>query len=234
MARTPFNHTPGGPIYGCKYEAILPLYDITGALVPSASGLDAEISINGGTITDVSAAEETYGGGAYGVPLSHTEMTGNTVELWLKSTSAMTAYATLQPRRLPKLNAGTAQGGGTATITLASLASGADGAYEGCYVRITNNTPSGVQGLVGLIVAYDGANRVATVHGNWPVTPTSGTQYEILGSAQGGPGIAMTVKDRCGQAPFIPVNVVQISYNQNTPLVLNARWPGETSGGQGG
>lgn len=87
-------------------------------------------------------------------------------------------------RRLRELSgaiveSGTAQAGGTASITLASAASSTDGTYDPAIVRITGGT--GI-GQARMIIHYVGSTRVASVDRDWRVAPDNTSVYEIVAS----------------------------------------------------
>ena len=74
---------------------------------------------------------------------------------------------------------GTAADGTSTTITLANTASAVDNAYRGMRIRFTNNTPTGVGTQTAIIKSYVGSTNVATIHGTFPVLPTSSSTYSI-------------------------------------------------------
>lgn len=72
---------------------------------------------------------------------------------------------------------GTADAGGTATITFETgTASSVDNIYEGDRVIITGGTGIGEHGI---ILSYVGSTRVATMSQNWVVTPDATSTYEV-------------------------------------------------------
>lgn len=77
------------------------------------------------------------------------------------------------------ITAGTAQAGAAGTITLASGSNATDDYYNGATIRITNNTPTGVQNQSRKITDYTGSTKVATIDTNWATNPTSSTTYTI-------------------------------------------------------
>lgn len=97
-----------------------------------------------------------------GAPTTTQNLTGTTI----KSSAQVTT--------------GTAQAGGTASITLASAASSVDGTYDPALVRLTGGTGSG---QTRLIIQYVGSTRVASVDRDWRTTPDATTVYEVLSSA---------------------------------------------------
>ena len=77
---------------------------------------------------------------------------------------------------------GTAQAGGTNTITLASGESSTTGYFNTYYVNIISGTGAG---QVAQITAYNGSTKVATVASNWTTQPTSSSVYVITNSSRG-------------------------------------------------
>jgi hypothetical protein len=75
------------------------------------------------------------------------------------------------------VHSGTAQGGATASITLAASASATNGTYDPGMVRITGGTGAG---QARLIIDYVGSTRVASVNRDWRVNPDSTSTYEVL------------------------------------------------------
>jgi hypothetical protein len=78
------------------------------------------------------------------------------------------------------VTSGTAQGGATASITLASAASSVDGTYDPAIVRISGGT--GI-GQARQIIQYVGSTRVASVDRDWRVAPDNTSEYEIIAGA---------------------------------------------------
>ena len=76
--------------------------------------------------------------------------------------------------RLATPQTGTAQAGAAGTITLAAAASATNNLYNGCTVQIVSGTGAGE---VGLITAYNGGTKVATVLPNWATTPDNTSVY---------------------------------------------------------
>lgn len=79
---------------------------------------------------------------------------------------------------------GTAQGGGSNTITLAPSASGTNDFYNGAAIKITSGP--GADSTLRTVTDYDGATKVATVSSAWPATPTSSSVYAISDDPGGG------------------------------------------------
>ena len=75
-----------------------------------------------------------------------------------------------------QVTAGTARGGGPASVILESAASPDDGAYTGMLVMIVSGTGTG---QAGAITGYDGAIRVASVAQTWATAPDTSSGYVI-------------------------------------------------------
>lgn len=80
------------------------------------------------------------------------------------------------PDTVPIANTGTAQAGGTNTITLASGASSVDDFYNGMQVEITSGTGSGQKKIIN---DYVGSTKVATVDSNWTTSPNATSVYRV-------------------------------------------------------
>ncbi len=83
---------------------------------------------------------------------------------------------------------GTAQAGAASTITLAAGASATNDIYTGMVIAITSGTGSGQSGV---IVAYNGSTKVATVAAPWAVTPNNTSVYSIAANVQYRPGAVL-------------------------------------------
>ena len=83
---------------------------------------------------------------------------------------------------------GTAQGGGSDTIVLATSASAVTGSYDGMAVLLTSGPGEGQHSTV---TGYDGSTQTATVAPPWTVMPGLATGYQVVetvtqGTARGG------------------------------------------------
>lgn len=173
------------PIYNARFRLIVPLLDADGDPV-SPSSPDTELSQDMGTFADATneATEIATSSGVIYVDLIATELDTKSTVVRVQSTGAKTTIAVLNPRRLPILRAGTAQAGANSTVTLDASASAIDDYYVGCYVNITNDTPSGALGQARVIVDYVGSTKVATIEGTWGTNPSSSSTFEILLTAE--------------------------------------------------
>lgn len=169
------------PIYGCKYRALFQFLDSSGDPIAagSATAVLSRDSADYASIGDTVHEVGTDTGLCY-ADLAYTETLYKQIKLKVTSTGAIAHIEDLFPQRMPVLHSGTAQAGDTSELTLASGASNKDGAYVGCYLRLSNNTPAGVQGDCHKILTYNGTTKVATVDAAWTDTPTSSTTYEVL------------------------------------------------------
>ena len=172
------------PIYNARFRFIAPLFDADGDLVTGASTPDSEVSQDCGTFADATneMTEIASGSGMYYLDLVAGEMDTKSTAIIMKSaTSGMkTTPVVLYPKRFPVVRTGTAQAGGASSITLDASASAIDGYYVGCYVNITNNTPTNAQGQARMITAYVGSTKVCTVEGTYGTNPSSSSTFEVL------------------------------------------------------
>ncbi len=76
------------------------------------------------------------------------------------------------------ITSGTAQAGGSRSITLAAAASATNDAYNTYSIQITGGTGSGQDHQ--RITAYNGTTKVATVSGDWTTTPDSTSTYRVV------------------------------------------------------
>ena len=92
------------PRKNTAYRATFPIFDADGDLVPGATGLDSEVSKDGGTFTDCTneAVEIATSSGMYYLDLTSTEMNADTVALMIKTTSvgAKTTPLVMYPEEL--------------------------------------------------------------------------------------------------------------------------------------
>jgi hypothetical protein len=74
------------------------------------------------------------------------------------------------------VHTGTAQAGGSNTLTLATTASSVDDAYNGLELELTGGTGSPETQTIS---DYDGTTKVATIDTTWAVTPDATTTYSV-------------------------------------------------------
>lgn len=176
------------PIYNARFRVIFPLLDADGDLVTGAATPDSEISQDCGTFADATneMTEIATSSGIYYLDLVAGELDTKSTAIIAKSATAgmKTTPIILYPVRLPVIRTGTAQAGSASSITLDSGASAITDYYVGCYVNITNDSPSNAQGQARKITAYDGSTKVATVEGTYGTNPSSASTFEILATAE--------------------------------------------------
>ena len=171
-------------IYAGRFRVTFPVLDADGDLVTAMSTPDSEKSLDQGTYADCSneATEIATSSGTYYLDLIASETTGKNVSVIVKSATAgmKTTFLSIPIVRMPILRSGTAQAGAASTITLDSGASAKNGAYAGCWIQCSNNSPANVQGQTRKIISYVGSTKVATVEAAWGTNPSSATTFDIL------------------------------------------------------
>lgn len=87
MASTDAKHIP---VKNSAYRLTFPIFDADGDLVAGATGLDSEVSIDGGTFADCTneATEIATSSGMYYLDLTAAEMNGDTIALIIKTSSS--------------------------------------------------------------------------------------------------------------------------------------------------
>jgi hypothetical protein len=109
------------PVKNQAYRVTFPILDADGDLVTAATGLDSEVSKDGGTFTDCSseATEIASGSGMYFLDLTNTEMNADTVAIIVKTTSsgAKTTPMVLYPNKSGGLAVNVTAWAGSATAT---------------------------------------------------------------------------------------------------------------------
>ncbi|MBN1609243.1 MAG: hypothetical protein JW940_21615 [Polyangiaceae bacterium] len=170
------------PIKGVAHRITFPLFDSAGALKSGATGLDSEVSLDGGAFADCTngATEITTSSGMYYLDLTAAEMDADTVAVIVKATDALTTPIVLYPRTTPLVHAlevGTATAGSASTITLAATAPAVADIYNWCVISLIAGTGAGQSRL---IQDYS-SGRVVTVADNWVTNPSTDTVYCISG-----------------------------------------------------
>ncbi len=90
---------------------------------------------------------------------------------------AGTALAGAIPPDVVFIRSGTAQAGGTSSITLDSGASSVNNYYQNAIVLIRSGTGAGQSAL---ITSYVGSSKVATINGNWATVPDNTSVFSLL------------------------------------------------------
>lgn len=155
---------------------------MSGTPLTSATAPDSEVSQDSGTFADCTneATEIATNSGHYYLDLVNTETDNTSATVQVKATApAKTTTLELRPRRLPVIRTGTCASGNTVAIVLDNAAPATTDYYNGCYINITNNTPTNAIGQCRKVISYDGPSRTATV-ATLGTAPTSGSTYEVL------------------------------------------------------
>jgi hypothetical protein len=197
------------PTKNVAYRVTFPLLDADGDLVTGATGLDSEVSKDGGTFADCTneATEIATASGVYYLDLTSTEMNADTVAIIVKTSSsgAKTTTLVLYPQEAGDLVAAIGAGGLTAasldstvqlqlgivasgtaqsvtgtTIRLAAAHTFADDELIGAVVVITGGS-TGV-GQARVITDYVSSTDTATVD-TWTTTPTGTITYVVFAAA---------------------------------------------------
>jgi hypothetical protein len=169
------------PVYGLPYVIVYPFLDADGDLVTGATTPDAEISKNGDTFADCTneSTEIATSSGIYYLSLTGTELTCDVATIIAKSaTSGMkTTVATLYPRKLVSIRAGTSASGGvsTSTIVLDASASAVDDFYNGMIVAAVIDSTTEVR----MITDYTGSTQTATVTPDWNTAPDNNDTFTV-------------------------------------------------------
>lgn len=167
------------PIKNQAYRVTFPLMDADGDLVTGATGLDSEVSKDGGTFADATseATEIATSSGVYYLDLTATEMNADTVAVIVKTSSsgAKTTVLVLYPQEAGDINVDVTYWNGTAVATPDTAG----------YPKVTAKAGTGT-GELNLTSGVIDAN----------VTKWSGTAVAAVDTA-GYPKV--TIKDGTGQ-----------------------------------
>lgn len=99
---------------------------------------------------------------------------------WRVNPDATSGFIILADAGRESVNEGLAQGGTSNTITLNSTAASGDGTYIDQLVFIRSGLG---QDQVGVVIAYNGTTKVATISKNWIVNPDTTSGYVVLPSS---------------------------------------------------
>lgn len=196
------------PVKNARYTVPVPWLDADGDPTDATSP-DSERSIDGASFADCTeeATVVTGSNGCGYLTLTGAETDASLVWVACKGTGPKTTLLAVQPRVLPVLASGTAQGGANGSVTLASGASAVDDYYVGCIVVTTGGTGGGGTGgadnQARVITDYNGTTKVASVAPNWETNPANDTTYEVrltessLAAVSGVP-VPASVSDKTG------------------------------------
>lgn len=124
------------PRKNAAFRVTFPIYNSSGDLVTGASGLDSEVSIDGGTFSDCTneATEIATASGIYYLDLTAGELNGDTIAINVKSTSNKTTTIVIYPEELGDIRVDVGQISGDATA-----ADNAEAFFDGTGYAGTNN-----------------------------------------------------------------------------------------------
>ena len=165
------------PVYAQKWTVVLPILDADGDPVVDGT-IDSLVSINGDTAgagaTPVQIATTS---GLFYLELTVAQMTADIVSGSIGSTTsgAKRTLFTLYPRKLVTLASGTAQGGDTGYITLASGTVLFNDQFNGCLCVQTHSTV--VEARV--LQVCTASNQQCTVSPAWVTAPANDHTYVI-------------------------------------------------------
>lgn len=194
------------PTKNAAYRVTFPILDADGDLVTGATGLDSEVSKDGGTFADCTneATEIATSSAMYYLDLTSTEMNADTVAVIVKTSSsgAKTTVLVFYPQEAGDLIASIGSGGLTAdsldatvqarlgivaygtaqaatgtTLQLASASAFANDELIGAVAVITGGS-TGV-GQSRVITDYVSSTDTATVD-TWTTTPTGTITYVVF------------------------------------------------------
>lgn len=143
------------PRKNAAYRLTFPIYKNDGTLIAGATGLDSEVSKDGGTFADATneATEIATSSGVYYLDLTSTEMNADTVAVVVKSSStgATPPVIVLYPQEAGDIRADVNSVNGS-TAGASSLGK-TSAAMKECTVTDTGFTPTTTQFEVGEITA---------------------------------------------------------------------------------
>jgi hypothetical protein len=151
----------------------------------NAGDTTTQITLTGGVATD-----QYYNGqlvvitGGTGIGQARTVLsyTGSTAVAvptrdWVVAPNGTSTFVVIGADEPGLLEAGVAQAGANATITLDAAADGANNTYKSALIMITGGTGAG---QTRLITAYNGTTKIATVVPNWTTNPAAGSIYQVI------------------------------------------------------
>lgn len=167
------------PRKNIAYRVTFPIFDADGDLVTGASGLDSEVSIDGGTFADCTneATEIATSSGMYYLDLTSGELNGDTVAVIVKTSTsgAKTTPIVLYPEEAGDLRVDVVQisGDTTAADNLESFTDGTG--YAG-----TNNVIPTVTTVTNLTNAPTNGDLTATMKTSVTTAATAATPTVTL------------------------------------------------------
>lgn len=145
------------PVKNQAYRVTFPILDADGDLVTGATGLDSEVSKDGGTFADATseATEIATASGMYYLDLTATEMNADTVAIIVKSSTGKTVPIVLYPQEAGDINVDVTYWNGTAVATPDTAG----------YPKVTVKSGAGTGEISlssgGVVLSTSGVNAVA-------------------------------------------------------------------------
>lgn len=170
------------PVKNARFTILTPFLDADGDPTDPTTP-DTEASGDAGAFADCTEEVTTITGsnGMGYITLTATEMNFSMVGLAFKVASGpKNTLATLYPRVLPIIFAGTASAGAAGSITLATDIPAILDLLLGCIVRTTGGTGGGGANNQARVITGFTTGRVAAVTPNWETTPDGTTTYDVL------------------------------------------------------
>lgn len=176
------------PRKNAAFRVTFPIYNSSGDLATGASGLDSEVSIDGGTFADCSneATEIATASGIYYLDLTAGEMNGDTVAINVKSTSNKTTTIVIYPEEVGDIRVDVVQisGDTTAADNLESFMDGTG--YAG-----TNNVIPIVTTVTNLTNAPTNGDLTATMKASITTAATAATPTVTAGTVSDKTGYSL-------------------------------------------
>ena len=232
------------PKKGVAYRVTFPILDADGDLVTGATGLDSEVSKDGGTFIDCTneATEIATSSGVYYLDLTATEMNADTVAVIVKTTSsgAKTTVLVMYPLEttdtpvdvlaisgdsvaadnLEAAADGTGYNLGGGAIVAASV-TGSVGSVTGAVGSVTGNVGGNVVGSVGSVVGTVTANT--TQLAGQTVTAAAGVTFPSSVSSLTAAGVRTELTTELGRIDVaVSSRLATASYTTPPTAAANA------------
>ena len=173
------------PIKNAAYRITFPIYDADGDLVTGATGLDSEVSKDGGTFADCTneATEIATSSGMYYLDLTSTEMNADTVAIIVKTSTsgAKTTVVVLNPQEAGDIKVD------VETISDdATAATNAEAFFDGTGYAGTGNVIPTVTSLTNSVSVTNLTVQSSTILATGTHNPQTGDSYARIGAAGSG------------------------------------------------
>jgi hypothetical protein len=122
----------------------------------------------------------------------------------LVAVDATSQYVILAYSDLRSVNEGLLRGATANTVTLNTNASPIDNTYRGQLIFLVSGTG---QDQTGMVIAYDGATKIATVEADWDTLPDDTTGYVMIPSS---PVLLAATKHSGAVIPTVEISLVNL------------------------